>query len=194
MSTFTLADVTPERVRAAFFDAPMANIKKYLPVVLAALERAGLDDRVMVMMALASIRAETAGFEPISEGKSKYNTSPGGHPFNLYDKRADLGHSMHGHGALYKGRGFIQLTGLVNYAKYGPRVGVADLVATPERANEPDIAAALLVAFLYDRQKRIREAVAAKNWLTARRLVNGGSHGLKQFTEAFKALDGALPR
>lgn len=193
MSTFTLADVTPERVAVAFFDAPKANIKKYLPDVLAALERAGLTDRDMVMMALATIRAETAGFAPIDEGKSKLNTSPGGHPFNLYDTRADLGHRHPGDGARYKGRGFIQLTGRFNYVKYGPRVGV-DLDAQPERANEPELAAALLAVFLYDQRKRIREALLGRNWRVARRLVNGGSHGLKEFTEAYKALEVALPR
>ena len=36
----------------------------------------------MVLMALATIRAETESFEPISEGKSKFNTSPGGRPFD----------------------------------------------------------------------------------------------------------------
>lgn len=193
MSSFTLADVTVQRVRQAFPATPLKNIEKYLPVVLHALERAGIADREMVMMALATIRAETAGFEPISEGKSKYNTSPGGQPFDLYDKRADLGHKNPGDGARYKGRGFIQLTGRFNYVKYGPRVGV-DLDTQPERANEPELAAALLAVFLYDQRKRIREALRARNWRVARRLVNGGSHGLDAFTEAYKALDLALPR
>jgi len=58
---------------------------------LKALQDAGLADKDMVLMGLATIRAETAGFEPISEGKSIFNTSPGGHPFNLYDNRKDLG-------------------------------------------------------------------------------------------------------
>lgn len=48
---------------------------------------------MMVLMALATIRAETEGFEPISEYKSEYNTSPSGHPFDLYDNRQDLGNT-----------------------------------------------------------------------------------------------------
>lgn len=191
--SFTLADVTPERVAVAFFDAPKANIKKYLPDVLSALSHAGIADRDMVMMALATIRAETAGFAPIDEGKSRYNTAEGGPAFGKYDTRHDLGNRAVGDGAKYKGRGFVQLTGRANYITYGKRVGV-DLDAAPERANEPAVAAALLAAFLYDRQKRIREAVRARNWAAARRLVNGGSHGLDAFTEAYKALDATLPR
>ena len=48
-----------------------------------------------------------------------------GAPFALYDDR--LGNQP-GDGARFKGRGFVQLTGRYNYAKYGPVVGV-DLTA-----------------------------------------------------------------
>ena len=48
-------------------------------------------DKSMVLMALGTIRAETGVFLPIDEGTSKFNTSPGGHPFDLYVNRADLG-------------------------------------------------------------------------------------------------------
>ena len=61
---------------------------------LAALDAAEIGDRPMVLMALATIRAESAGFRPIDEGISRYNTSPSGHPFDLYDHRHDLGNMM----------------------------------------------------------------------------------------------------
>jgi hypothetical protein len=84
--------ITVDMVARMFADAPRANVERYLPPVLAALKAAGLDDRDMVLMALGTIRAETAGFEPISEKPSKYNTSPGGpHLFDLYDHRQSLG-------------------------------------------------------------------------------------------------------
>ena len=47
-------------------------------------------------MALATIKAESAGFAPISEGKSKWNTSQGGEPFDLYDFRTDIGNGKKG--------------------------------------------------------------------------------------------------
>jgi peptidoglycan L-alanyl-D-glutamate endopeptidase CwlK len=50
-------------------------------------------NREMLLMALATIRAETESFRPISEGISKYNTSPGGEPFDLYDNRDNLGNT-----------------------------------------------------------------------------------------------------
>jgi len=75
-------------------------------------------------MALATIRAETESFHPINEGLSKFNTSPGGHPFDLYDHRTDLGNQGKGDGAKYRGRGYVKLTGRFNYQNYGAALGV----------------------------------------------------------------------
>jgi peptidoglycan L-alanyl-D-glutamate endopeptidase CwlK len=83
--------VTTTMVSKMFPYAPVDNIKKYLPSVLKALDDEEMGDKNMVLMALATIRAETGRFLPIDEGKSKYNTSPGGLPFDLYDNRTDLG-------------------------------------------------------------------------------------------------------
>lgn len=57
-----------------------------------------------------------------------------------------------GDGFRFRGRGFIQLTGRRNYQLYGDRAGV-DLVTDPERANIPENAAAVSVAYM-DRNYR----------------------------------------
>jgi peptidoglycan L-alanyl-D-glutamate endopeptidase CwlK len=80
-------EVTVNQVAKMCPFAPIGNIKKYLPDVLAALARRALGDKPMVLMAIGTIRAETGGFEPISEFTSRFNTSPNGHPFDLYDNR-----------------------------------------------------------------------------------------------------------
>jgi peptidoglycan L-alanyl-D-glutamate endopeptidase CwlK len=146
----------------------------------------------MVLMALGTIRAETARFEPISEKPSKYNTSPGGpHPFDLYDHRATLGNLGPPDGARYKGRGFIQLTGRANYLVYGERLG-QPLEESPELANVPRIAAQILAAFLADKRSAAKYAIFGRDLATARKLVNGGSHGMERFETAFVTGEGLL--
>jgi len=176
--------LTVQLVSQMFPVTPMGNIKANLPPVLAALIAANLPDRAMVLMALGTIRAETESFLPISEGQSRFNTSPSGHPFDLYDNRRDLGNTGPPDGANFRGRGFVQLTGRENYTRYAGEIQV-DLVTSPELANDPQVAATLLAKFLGDRENAIREALAANDLTTARRLVNGGSHGLDKFVDTF---------
>jgi putative chitinase len=189
--------VAVEIVARMFPATPVANIAANLPPVLAALAAAKLADKDMLLVALATIRAETESFLPISEAESPCNTSPGGHPFDLYDHRADLGNQGPPDGASFRGRGFVQLTGRANYTRYArelSRDGVAnpdpaancDLVANPGLACEPAVAARLLARFLADKQAAIRRALAANSLAAVRRLVNGGTHGLDRFTSAYQ--------
>jgi len=160
------------------------NIKANLSFVCDGLKGKDLVDKPMVLMALATIRAETESFEPISEGKSKFNTSPGGQPYDLYDNRKDLGNQGPGDGAKFCGRGYIQLTGRANYQKYGQALG-KDLINNPTLANDPTIAGQLLATFLKDKERQIKEALVDNDLRLARKLVNGGSHGLDRFTDAY---------
>jgi peptidoglycan L-alanyl-D-glutamate endopeptidase CwlK len=182
--SFTIGNVTVGIVSKMFPSTPIGNIKENLPHVLEALQAADLADKPMILMALGTIRAETASFEPISEGKSRFNTSPGGHPFDLYDNRKDLGNRGRPDGDSFKGRGFVQLTGRANYAKFGAEIG-QDLVNNPGLANDPKIASELLAQFLKSKEGLIRKALADHDLAHARKLVNGGSHGLAEFTDAF---------
>jgi predicted chitinase len=181
-----VAGVTAETVSKMFPGVPITNIKENLPFVLQALADAGLADKPMVLMALATIRAETGNFTPLSEFKSKFNTAPGGPPFGLYDNRHDLGNQGPPDGDSFKGRGFIQLTGRSNYQVHGAAIGLGNqLIDNPRLANQPDIAAKLLASFIKSKEQAIRNALKAGNLKKARKLVNGGSHGLDEFTKAF---------
>jgi putative chitinase len=185
--------VTVVMVSMMFPHTPIGNIKQNLPIVLDSLVKADITGKPMVLTALATIRAETESFEPIPEETSRYNSSPNGHPFDLYDNRRDLGNTGPPDGLLYRGRGYIQLTGRFNYAKYGARLGMGDeLTAQPDLACDRAIAADLLVAFLQDKQAAIEEALLYQELSRVRRLVNGGTHGLEQFVEAYKAGDKLL--
>jgi peptidoglycan L-alanyl-D-glutamate endopeptidase CwlK len=120
-----IPEVTVAAVSRMFPFAPRDNIKTHLPNVLESLVSAELAQRSMVLVALSTIRAETAAFAPINEFQSRFNTSPGGPPFDLYDN--------------------------------------------------------------------MKEALLDRNLRAIRRLVNGGSHGLDSFTEAFTIGETVLP-
>lgn len=173
-------------VRTLFPATKPANISRYLPYVLAALGAAGLRDRPMILAALATIRAESEGFLPISEFPSQFNTLPGKAPFSAYEGARRLGNNRPGDGAKFRGRGFVQLSGRYNYEKFGADLGV-DLVANPDLANAPEVATVLLAVFLSACADAMRAALAKPDYKAARKLVNGGSHGLERFTKVFAA-------
>lgn len=181
-----IPDITVEMAKRMLPYAPHANIESNLPFVLNALADAELADKQMILMALATIHTEAASFEPANEGQSRYNTSPGGHPFDLYDSRADLGNLGPPDGERFKGRGFVQLTGRSNYAMHGAAIGLGHrLIEEPDLASDPAIAARLLASFLKHREEKIRAALKAHDLREARRLVNGGANGLEAFTTAY---------
>jgi putative chitinase len=178
--------VTIEIAARLFPTTTLDTLKANLPVILAALTDGGLTSTEMALMALATVRVETGSMKPINEFVSRFNTSPGGHPFDLYDNRKDLGNSGAPDGERYRGRGFVQLTGRSNYRRYSEALGLGtQLIDEPDMANEPSIAARLLAHFLKDRERLIKEALVARNFAGARRLVNGGIHGLTEFVAAY---------
>ena len=188
-----IPDVTVSLVCRMFPHTPGENIRTHLPFVCDALVEYDLVDKPMVLMALATIRAETESFVPISEGQSRFNTSPDGHPFDLYDHRRDLGNMGPGNGESFKGRGYIQLLGRANYQRYSAALGLGrQLVDHPDLANDPAIAAQLLSSFLKAKERAIKEALLEKHLKLARKLVNGCNHGLERFIEAFNIGDALL--
>lgn len=196
-STDTWPDVMPgvtvQIVSQMFPFTPVSNIRENLPPVCTALQAQGLTDKPMVLMALATIRAETESFEPVAEGRSRFNTSPRGHDFDLYDHRRDLGNQGPPDGERYRGRGYIQLTGRFNYGRYGEVLGLGDrLLREPELASEAAVAGQLLAVFLKDKERDIKQALLDGDLRHARRLVNGGSHGLDRFSDAYQRGDSLI--
>jgi putative chitinase len=177
------AKVTVEMVARMFPGTLIGNIDKNLPLVLSALSAAHLGDRPMVLMALGTIRAECAPFLPLVEGVSDWNTRD--RDFDLYDNDRELGNGPAPDGANFRGRGFVQLTGRDNYTLYSGVIG-KPLVADPDLAADPTIAAQLLAAFLARSEVKIRAALADNDLGEARRLVNGGANGLDAFIDAYR--------
>ncbi len=192
--TGILDQVTPAAAKRMFPATGLGPITANLPFVLAGLGSFNLVDRSMVLMALATIRAETEGFVPIDEFVSPFNTASS--PFDLYDAGtaigAGLGNTVPGDGPRFKGRGYVQLTGRDNYTRIGSQIQ-QDLVGRPSLANDPATAGVILARFLLNKEAAIRTALAAGDLRRARKLVNGGSHGFDRFKDAFDRGLAALP-
>ncbi len=182
----------PDHVQRLFPATKPANIKRYLPYLVSALASFGLHDRTMICAALGMIRAESEGFLPMAEMQSQSNTLAGQAPFGIYDRRRDLGNKQPGDGARFRGRGFVQLTGRANYLRYGKALGV-DLIAHPDLANAPEVAASLLAHSLADQADALRVALLDGQFALARKMVNGGTQGLERFRDVFIRADQVWP-
>ena len=79
------------------------------------------------------------------------------------------------------------MTGRENYRRIGKAIGVGEaLEEHPDRANEPELAAKILAAFLSEKRRMIKLAIMGRDLAQARKLVNGGRHGLERFEETFR--------
>lgn len=152
---------------------PLENVSAYWPLIETCLDSLGCGSVNSKIGALATIAVETANtFKPIHEyGSDRYHEQ-------VYGGRKELGNTHPGDGAKFAGRGFIQITGEINYAEYGNKLGI-DMVTNPEMAMDPNVSAAIFAAFWHDRKCDIY--ADAGQWSTVRKRVNGGTKGLVPF-------------
>ena len=148
-----------------------------IAIITSALVASGITNAYAQKAILANVGKES-GFKPRDENLAAYAKTPNDRirevftkraskytdeelnqikkdPYKLaemmYGKDTDVGKSMgntqEGDGFKYRGRGSIQLTFKNNYSAYSKAAGV-DLVANPELANQPDIDAKIVTAFV----------------------------------------------
>jgi predicted chitinase len=114
-----------------------AGAAKYVPVLVARAKKAGVTDPSQIAYIIATAQHETDRFNTLYEyGDQAY--------FTRYDGRADLGNNQPGDGYRFRGRGFVQITGRVNYTKFQQKLGI-DFVGEPDLAAKPDYAAAIAI-------------------------------------------------
>ncbi|HEV2913124.1 MAG TPA: hypothetical protein VGX92_07400 [Pyrinomonadaceae bacterium] len=133
-------------------------------------------DRRQLAYCLATFKWETAHtMRPIDEhGSSAYfNTRYG--PQTRVGKV--LGNTQPGDGALFHGRGYVQLTGRRNYAKAKALTGI-DLLAEPDRAKNPEVAYHIAIQGMKD------------GWFTGKKLSQFISDGKADFENARTIING----
>ena len=119
----------------------------------------------------------------------------------VYSDRLGNGSEASGDGWRFRGRGYIQLTGRSNYARYGSLLEL-DLENTPDLAAEPNVC--WLIAATFCARTR-RNGKTLVEWadgpdpdvVMVTKGINGGTHGLQDRKEltarALSALTGEAP-
>jgi len=121
--------------------------------------------------------------EPLNES---YARNPAKIGARVYADRMGNGNEASGDGYIFRGRGYIQLTGKANYADFGKTVR-AETVANPDLvATDYPLASA---GFFFDANKiwTVCDGGSTDAVITAvTKKVNGGTNGLAERTQLFK--------
>lgn len=174
-----LSLVTPELLQEICPSLPLDSAVTHSTALATALDKASIHSPLEIAMFLAQIAHETGSFrymEEIASGKA-------------YDGRVDLGNIHPGDGPRYKGRGYLQLTGRVNYRKLGTALGY-NFEREPDLAKQPYAAAEVAVAYWLSH--KIPPMALARDLEGVTRRINGGLNGLESrrhyYQKALKAL------
>jgi putative chitinase len=134
-------------------------------------------DRRQLAYCLATFKWETAHtMRPIDErGSTAYFNSRYGPQTNAGKA---VGNTKAGDGALFHGRGYVQLTGRRNYSKAKQLTGV-NLLTEPDRAKNPELAYQIAIQGMIDGwftgrklSQYIKQGVSP-DYENARRIING---------------------
>lgn len=154
-----------------------ANIEANWPHIAYALDDLGMWDVPTVIAAIATVRVEGGDFAPVREA---YWLSEAWRAANLRYYP-------------YYGRGFVQLTWESNYRAAGNAIGI-DLVAEPDRALDPSVAAWNLAYYFRDHGVPNMQHLAQDAWLNTwdwrptRRYVQGALAGFDIYLGVIETL------
>jgi hypothetical protein len=108
-----------------------------------------------------------------------------------YEGRKELGNTEQGDGLRFIGRGYLQIVGRANYARYSQSLGI-DLLLHPEQAEQPQVAANILALWFKQRQEKYIEILSADDQAGARRLTNGNGNNQAAVVERYRVYVAAL--
>jgi hypothetical protein len=159
----------------------------YWPQLIAALGNLGVDTPTARIVLGANVMAESrmAPIEEVPSGVSGPN-------FQNYEPGTQtgrvLGNTHPGDGALFRGRGFLQITGRDNYQRIGNQIGI-DLVDQPTLlVTSPAVSAAAAVQYLLNRSAFSKGDTG--DWQAVRRAVQSGNDpaGMARFLQYVQAM------
>ena len=143
-------------------------------VMIAALDSEGIKDPNARAQIIAQAAHESGKFRYTEElGKSDY--------FLKYDGRKDLGNTQPGDGPRFKGRGFLQTTGRVNYQQFKDAFNV-DVISNPEILGEAKYAAQSALLWFKKNAGKVQR-LSKGDWTDTKgitKAVNGGYNGLAE--------------
>jgi hypothetical protein len=159
--------------------------KKNLPLILNQCLKDGVIDQGQIAYVFATAEHES------HFGRFMLELADGA----AYEGRLNLGNTQQGDGPRFKGRGFVQITGRLNYTNWSRKLGI-DLVSNPGRAAIPEVAAQILVRGMRDgdfTRFQLSDFIsgARRDFVNARKIINGLNRAdhIAEIAEAyFKAI------
>lgn len=145
-----------------------------IEAVIAAWDRSGdKDDRKLAYLLATTFHETARTMQPIHErGAKSY--------FDKYEPGTKVGKALGntniGDGYLFRGRGYVQLTGRYNYRNASIKMDV-DLIGNPDKALEPKVAGMALVRGSLEgwfTGKKLSDYIGIDaDYVNARRVING---------------------
>jgi len=175
--------VAPEKKTTPEKKATPPGFEAGKNVMIAALDSEDIKDPNARAQIIAQAAHESGKFRYTEElGKSEY--------FLKYDGRKDLGNTQPGDGPRFKGRGFLQTTGRINYQQFKDAFNV-DVISHPELLGEAKYAAQSALFWFKKNAKKVQNLTKG-DWADTKgvtKAVNGGTNGLAErehYFELFK--------
>lgn len=171
-------DLSPETIAAAL-QCPLSRAQAWAPH----LNKAMTDWQICIAKRQAAFLAQI-GHE---SGRLVYvrELASGA----AYEGRADLGNTHPGDGVRFKGRGLIQITGRLNYAKCQVALDL-NLIDHPELLERPEFAAASAGWFWFGHG--LNDLADQDDFVSITRRINGGTNGMDDRLALWKSACTAL--
>ncbi len=140
----------------------------FVPVLNTAMSKYGIVNRLRIAAFIAQVGHESGQLRYVREIWGPTAQQSG------YEGRADLGNTVPGDGAKYRGRGLIQITGRANYVACGEALGL-DLVSQPTLLEQPQYAT--MSAAWFWSTRGLNTLADEGEFVRITRRINGGVNG-----------------